>query len=268
LRAESTVNPQTDFGFETMAPYVHGLERLLEIVKDHVHAEHEAWVERESVEQVFLLTGGELDDKPWEPWEPCALSDRDADHVLAGHDTWSHHASERLSFRYSYDGVPEWAEEDFPDLYDNGVSYRTVVLDCLFGFPPEVLHDRGETWTRVREYGPGGERECSMRDGDGGETIVGSENWRDDIIVHGGKEPFDRESRCPLCEADSGEPHGARAGTKSSTGCRFSTARTAATRSSTTTTTRATPRTKSVTHAVMRGARRTLTTTTTTSDLT
>jgi ferric-dicitrate binding protein FerR (iron transport regulator) len=74
--------------------------------------EYEARIERECVEWVFGLTGGELEDKPWEPFEPHPeMSERDA----AFDAEYRHSSSNPRPFRYWYDGVPSYVgRREFP----------------------------------------------------------------------------------------------------------------------------------------------------------
>jgi hypothetical protein len=92
---------------------------------------NEAEVERERVEYVYGLTGGELSD---EPWSYCA---------------------------YWYDGVPEYAESDFRDWTTR--TYRTAVLPGYPWYPDKTVQDGGEVWTLVRDYRNSGEAECPGR---------------------------------------------------------------------------------------------------------
>jgi hypothetical protein len=90
--------------------------------------------EREQVEYVFGLTGGELDDEPWG------------------------------GFKYNYDGPPDYAASDYPDRYDFNVQYRTVIGDFLFGGPPEVIEDDQGVWHKSGMFTTSGETECPLHD--------------------------------------------------------------------------------------------------------
>lgn len=87
------------------------------------------------------------------------------------------------SFAYNYAGVPQWAQDDFDDLWEEGVEYRTVIGQFLFGSPPEVIVHDGAVWRLRRDYLCSPEVECP-REG----------------VVAG--------RRCGLCDARQGEPHG------------------------------------------------------------
>lgn len=133
----------------------------------------ECAIEKQCVEFVFGLTGGELSDKPLEYVAPPEEPKRTA--------------SETLSFTYHFDGVPEWATTDYPDVYNNHVEYFTVVQDCLWGLPPETITVAGKLYTRANDYRSSGETEC---------PCVGCD-----------EEPYP-DKVCPLCERAVGEEHG------------------------------------------------------------
>jgi hypothetical protein len=136
----------------------------------------EEQIERQQVEEVFLLTGGELEDRP--------LEFRDED----GNDR---------KWRYHYDGLPEYANEDFPDRHENGVYYCTLVeIGCDYGSsaPERMTFADGDVWSKVESYANSGERECSLGPSGMGETV--------------GEGETEEMDRCPLCEADKGEEHG------------------------------------------------------------
>lgn len=131
----------------------------------------EAAIERQQIEAVFCLGGGELEDKPWTVWIPGSPDDDE---------------SVQMSYTYWYEGPPDY--EDKGDQYNTGVSYRTVIECCLFGDARKTLIDRGVVWTRVRSYVSSGEAECT---------------WN-------GVEESDEfpSLPCDLCEAKEGEEHG------------------------------------------------------------
>lgn len=134
--------------------------------------EHEAdQNERAQIEAVFLLGGGELEDKPW--------------NGLTGANRYGEAITH--TFRYWYEGAPEYAERGLNRAHDYP-TFRTVVV---WGLPPEALTDsEGKTWTRVAHYQSSGECECPCRHYDG----------EDDFRSADGS--------CPLCEAGPGEKHG------------------------------------------------------------
>lgn len=77
----------------------------------------DAQIERTQVEQVFGLTGGELNDSPWG------------------------------GFAYNYEGVPEWASEDFDRETRASGEYVTVIeIGCSYGSSAaETLEVDGQT---------------------------------------------------------------------------------------------------------------------------
>jgi hypothetical protein len=137
----------------------------------HVAQAIEARREREQVEWVFGLTGGELDDDPLK---------------------WTDEDGRERAWAYHYDGVPEWCErEDFPDRYANGVDYFTLVeIGCSYGSgAPETIRFDGKLYVRVHQYVHSGETDCPRGPcGEGQETV--------------------EEELCYLCEAERGEAHG------------------------------------------------------------
>lgn len=108
--------------------------------------------DRESVEWVFGLLGGELMDEPWKP------SDADG---------------REWTVTYWFDGVPEYAESE----YDwTGNTYRTAIRDEMFGPMPDVLVDSLGTYNRVGSFRSSGEAELPDQSyayiGDGWSEIV------------------------------------------------------------------------------------------------
>src|SRR5262245_19008898 len=87
--------------------------------------------ERQQVEWVFMLTGGELDDEPWN------------------------------GFAYNYDGVPEYAASDFEDTFE--YEYRTVIGSFLYGGPPERIVAAEGAWELRATFVSSGEAECPLR---------------------------------------------------------------------------------------------------------
>jgi len=114
--------------------------------------------EREEIEWVFGLTGGELADKPW-----------------AGHKYW-------------YEGVPDYAGEDFADD-EEGTQYRTVVCCYACSNPPDELGDEEGTYKLAKVYSNSGETTCpGHSDQDNAGRVT--------------------EEQCPLCDMKQGEKHG------------------------------------------------------------
>jgi hypothetical protein len=147
--------------------------------------DREKRIERECVEQVFGLTGGELERTPWEPWieiDPPTDSD-----PLAGRSEYRPWYFKQTTNRYWYEGAPEYASEYARD-FDH--TYRTVVDDCSFCPPDEVLHEKGRKWVLVAQFASSGECECpNVEDWDGEKHAVNADG-------------------CPLCEESPGKKHG------------------------------------------------------------
>jgi hypothetical protein len=103
----------------------------------------ESDVDRISIEAVFCLGGGELEDKPW---------------VVGNH----HYA-------FWYEGVPEYAESDFKD----SGQYRTVILTNLgYGCNPDPeISDQDGVWEFKQEFVSSGEAGCPFEE-DGEPTDV------------------------------------------------------------------------------------------------
>jgi hypothetical protein len=145
-------------------------------------------IERQRVEEVFGLTGGELNDRPWEPFEP----DTDGS------------AFTRVSFAYSYDGAPSYAEE-YRGGRRAGDHECVVVQDCLFGELPAVLYEKGRRYDRVAVLRSSGETECPCNDTDEqAHRQAAAKLDPDERAALGVKvEP------CPLCEDDGTDetPH-------------------------------------------------------------
>lgn len=124
--------------------------------------------EREQIEWVFGLTGGELNDKPL----------RYANLVCC----MKHPEYERHWAPYFYDGVPEYARRI---EYKLGGSFMTVVHCALYGSEmPRVIYAGGKRWRKIATYTSSGETECPGKDFDS------------------------PSRPCPLCEAREGEEHG------------------------------------------------------------
>lgn len=142
----------------------------------------EARFEREQVEFVFGLTGGELDDEPIE-------------FFLLPRERWEH--VNPVTRHYTYDGVPEWAGSDFPDKYDSGVSYFTIVeagIDYGSILTEAIQFADGKVWVKVEQYVHSGETECPAGSCGDDETV--------------GEDSTEGFAECPLCGEKAGEKHG------------------------------------------------------------
>jgi hypothetical protein len=132
-------------------------------------AKREAQIEREQIESVFGLGGGELNSDPW---------------VVKADDR-------EISYLYNYDGPPEYA--DFDDRHDR--DYVTVVTQALYSPIEPILTSADGSIYRLRaDYSSSGETECCYRSGAPEDAIVKAEQ------AHNGE--------CPYCATPVGEAHG------------------------------------------------------------
>jgi hypothetical protein len=118
--------------------------------------------EKEQVEAVFHLGGGELEDEPW-----------------GGYAYW-------------YEGAPEYAADDVDQ--DSG-TYRTVIVDGggYLSQPKETITDADGHWKLVNTYVSSGETDC---------TVCGSgmgDLFTEGFYEEYGEEPRPSD-RCGLCE--------------------------------------------------------------------
>jgi hypothetical protein len=134
--------------------------------------------ERARVQEVLCLTGGELEDKPWLTCIPHKF----------------------VTFEYWYEGIPEWSVDEYRDLFDVGVSYRTVIYGSLIHPDTRFVDPDDTVWELVGTYVVGPERECPYRG-----QIVGEEEWR---RCWPPEDAHELHSICPLCEAALGSKHG------------------------------------------------------------
>lgn len=150
--------------------------------------------ERFQVEEVFGLTGGELADKPIE-------------FISRRRNNWEELTGwERCLWRYSYDGAPEWATEDFGGrhhydhsdyftLIETGLSYESYAPEEIF-FPGAPIWTRH--YLRARQYTGDREVECNVEweaKDNGGNSLVGEGETKG-------------MQRCPMCAESAGEEHG------------------------------------------------------------
>lgn len=119
--------------------------------------------EKEQVEAVFHLGGGELEDESF------------------------------AGYKYNYDGMPEYADigED-PDY-----SYHTVIATGggLLSPPKKTLEDDGVVWELVETYTSSGETDCPVC-GAGGNGV---EWWAEQFEDAHGRAPTPNDE-CGLCE--------------------------------------------------------------------
>lgn len=121
--------------------------------------------EREAVEYVFGLTGGELTDEPF------------------------------AGYKYNYEGVPEYAGSEFPDKWE--AEYQTVIVwgGGFLPHPAETLEHAGQTYELVQHFMSSGETDCAVC-GAGGNGI---DWWAEEFEAEHGRPPQPNDE-CGLCE--------------------------------------------------------------------
>lgn len=159
-------------------------------------------IDRMRVEEVFLLTGGELSDKPAQFVDAFQADGRP------------------MSIRticYTYDGLPEYAAREDFDTYAGDSAYFTAIS---FGQWADILIDSdGSIWCQVAAYGNSGERECpfatwhpthgdTRRSGRVDRETAQLEPKHEPYRWYGCKRPMNRQARCPYCANRIGEEHG------------------------------------------------------------
>lgn len=167
-------------------------------------------IERERIEWVFGLTGGELSDAPWryvhessnlstDPDNECIPRDADG-RAVGSYPFESDYYVRTGAFRYWYDGAPEYAARE----HSASPHVRTAVVCALFGMPPAVLWDAadGSRWARVAFYQSSGETECPGANENDGNIVTAAH-----LPVAGDGSSLSAD-RCVLCDSKIGEPHG------------------------------------------------------------
>ena len=138
--------------------------------------EREAQIERECVEWVFGLTGGELMDRPWVV-VTLRKNPEDA-------DVSDEEMGEPYTNPYWYSGVPKWVAREIPhqDVYD----FRTIVRCVSHGGAYARLWDpfTNEAWELVETFTSSGETQCPLHD------------------VEDAPETAYENGRCVYCEAE------------------------------------------------------------------
>jgi hypothetical protein len=142
-------------------------------------------IERESLECVTGLTGGEMETDPWyflvtrddrgrQPTRDAHFPKREGSD--AGAATWRDGWMLSCA-RYWYDGTPEHSKRKLDARYD-WPTLRTIVTSGDYSAPHRELVDREGRWTLAAYYVGSGEADC----------------YRDSAET-GASEPD-----CPLCE--------------------------------------------------------------------
>ncbi len=152
---------------------------------------HDA-IERQRVEWIHGLTGGETADRPFRMLD-----------LGRGKRLWA---------RYWYEGAPDWSNEH---AYDSGRkgwrgSWRTLVWDSgSYGshLPPQSFRDSsGRRWRKVASYRSAAECECPVPD-----SHLGKVTRREAVLLPANKwdrqYPKRRKAECPMCEERIGSEH-------------------------------------------------------------
>ena len=171
-------------------------------------------IERQQVEWVFGLTGGELADEVWANMTEGRYSD--------GEGTGDFYT---FGDRYWYEGVPDYMEKG---QYDFWGQQRTVLAfgGGYMDAPDPVIWDGEGEWKLIATFNSSGESPCPYRDYDPigqvdhqgmdprkvgrREAKLVDQPW---VRVAGGggrteKRPGHKIGECPYCEERVGEEHG------------------------------------------------------------
>ncbi len=163
----------------------------------------EAQIERAAIEQVFVLTGGELESKPTS--FPDAFDFHDGYGRAYTLDKGAG-LSTGYAFKYWYTGVPEWAAyKDYRTDAGDSDYFTVLDLTCSYGSdtPGVLVATDGSVWARVAVYTRSGESECPYADGSGN-TV----NRAEAALELKYRMPVSRRAYCPFCEERIGSKHG------------------------------------------------------------
>lgn len=134
--------------------------------------------EKEEIEAVFSLGGGELEDESWG------------------------------GFKYWYDGVPSYAEGDFDDWALK--EYHTGIGNYMGKGPSETyknpIKDEDGEWEYQRHYTTSGETDCPVC-GAGSDNVYLNEYYEEKYNVEDGADAPDK-AECPLCETEKKDQPG------------------------------------------------------------
>jgi hypothetical protein len=148
-------------------------------------------IEREQVEWVFHLTGGELADTPWRYWYKPDYQDK-----------W-----EPTTTQWWYEQAPEYAMREL-DGYDCDVTLRTMVAfgGGLLPAPDTCIVDEQGMWELVATYTNSGETECPGQHEDTDLVTTEHTGGRTHRVNQFDQTP--QSAECVLCEEPLGHPHG------------------------------------------------------------
>jgi hypothetical protein len=154
----------------------------------YIKAEIESNVEEMEIEEVFGLTGGELESESFLYTYPADVP-----------------STERRSgiFHFWYTGVPEYVEREIVNSHPWNARFMTILRTSPYEtaeviFTKDDEAEETETkWQRIHEYSSSGECECPFRHEED------PEHGKSDDGV-----PLVGPGGCHLCEADPGDAHG------------------------------------------------------------
>lgn len=139
----------------------------------------EADIERERIEWVFGLTGGELESERWDVWTPYLWTDGTTD---------PRPEMSASGFAYWYEGCPDYCERAERQSWEETQARTVVVSGGGYLSPADPwMADPSGVWVRVAVYQSSGETECPGRHEDAGPQVR--------------PEQCGEDGRCVLCEA-------------------------------------------------------------------
>lgn len=165
--------------------------------------EQEKAFEREQVQAVFSLYGGELEEEPWVYWTQHESS---ANHAPLWDKADPMHEKSMMEWaaRYWYEGAPEYVESEYREFS----SVRTFVQPGgMLTSPHQELYDGQGIWKLKELYSASGEAPCPAQTWDPIKHEEKAEGVRCRKVEQAEAELGDGEE-CPLCGEKVGEEHG------------------------------------------------------------
>lgn len=166
-------------------------------------------IEREQIEQVFRLTGGELANEPWQYERSERIGPRtnlrEGDSCRDGDKPWG--------YQYWYDGCPDYCERHERERYEDGSSQVVTLISWGGGYmdAPDawIIDVDGVAWELMAYFSNSGETECPYRTWDPitREDHQGQGQSVRKVTLEETLQNPDGGS-CPLCEADLDSEHG------------------------------------------------------------
>lgn len=157
---------------------------------------NEEAIERQQVEEVFGLTGGELEDEPWICWTQME-SEVDGEPLYGKNEEFHAQSFWEWKERYWYEGPPEYVEREMQRQFPG--TLRTLVNPGgIITAPHRELYDGQGIWKLRETFNNSGEAECPAR----------SYDFEARTDVEHGKIGIVKGERCPLCDEQEGDEHG------------------------------------------------------------